>query len=368
MAGCVSHRKHHHPGGTRTVEVDAGAGNDRVEAAAERWSSYIELGPGADTFVASNAAAHSVVTGLVVDRTLTDSEADVVRITSGTGVVTTGQEGLDNPDAIEIAGGGVFWSGRQVAPGSVIAGTDSHLHLASSGVEVELDARAGDMTSADTSLTFSGFTDFTVSTEARKGNFSFRGSHRDESLTLLAPMAYDRYVVMGGGDDEYTSTSLGATDSWVRGSGGWDSLPLILPEYDVRTDMWRSQVFATKGGTTTVARTGSFEDLRLAAKRAEVNGTRHGEKIVVAACRATVSAAAGQDFVAFAGGIDGDAWTTPDCSSHRAAAYGGRGDDTLLGGRGNDRLIGGRGNDLVEGQGGRDACQGEKRRTCEKRI
>lgn len=356
------------PGRTRAVEVDSGEGNDRVEATTEGWSTYVELGLGADTFVASSVAEHVVVTGYAIDRSSTDTETDVVRITAGTARVTTGQGRRDNPDVVEVSRGEVFWSGRQVAPGSVTAGGHGELHVRSTSAEVGLDARAGTMTSSDTSLAFSGFADFDVSTAARKGRFSFRGSRRDERLTFLGRNTYDRYVVMGGGDDDYVSNSLGAKDSWVRGSGGRDSLTLVLPGHVVRADMWRSRVITTTGDTRTVARTGSFEELRLVARTAEVTGTRHDDKIVVAACRATVSAAAGEDVVKFAGGINWAAWTAPDCSSRRAVGHGGRGDDTLIGGPGNDRLIGGRGEDRVEGRGGRDVCQGEQRRTCEART
>ena len=356
------------PSDARRVEVDAGAGNDRVEAATEGWGSYTELGTGADSFVASNADEHWVTTGLGIDRTVTDREADVVRI-SGTGRVTSGDRGLDNPDVIEFARGELRWSGHQVAPGSVTAGADSSLHLAPTGTEIDLDARAGTMSSANTSLTFSGFTDFDIGIgiASRKGRFSFRGSHRDERLVLRTPMAYDRYVVMGGGDDHYGANGLGGKDSWVRGSGGDDSLTLSLPHHRVRVAMHRSNVIATKGHTVIVARTGSFEDLKLSARHADVSGTRRGEQILVAACRADVRAGSGQDHVLFRAQL-GSSWDPLNCSTYRARADGGRGGDTLLGGPGNDTLVGGQGVDLVVGGSGRDACQGEKRRQCETTI
>lgn len=354
------------PSDAQRVEVDAGAGNDRVEAATEGWGSYTELGTGADIFVASNADEHWITTGLGVDRTLTDSEADVVRI-AGTGRVTSGDRGQDNPDVIEFARGELFWSGHQVAPGSVAVGPDSSLHLAPRGNKVDLEARAGTMESANTSLTFSGFTEFVVGIESRTGRFSFRGSHRDERLALRSPTTYDRYVVMGGGDDHYSSDGLGGKDSWVRGSGGEDSLTLSLPHHHVRAAMQRSSVTATRGDTVVVARTGSFEKLKLSARHADVSGTRRGEQIIVAACRADVRAGSGKDFVLFRAQL-GSIWDPPSCSSYRARANGGRGADTLLGGPGNDTLIGGQGVDLVVGRSGRDACEGEKRRTCEARI
>lgn len=356
------------PSDARRVEVDAGAGNDRVEAATEGWGSYTELGTGADSFVASNADEHWVTTGLGIDRTLSDSEADVVRI-AGTGRVTSGDRGRDNPDVIEFARGELRWSGRQVAPGSVTAGTGGSLHLNPTGTEIDLDARAGTMSSANTSLTFSGFTDFDIGVgiASRKGRFSFRGSHRDERLVLRSPMAYDRYVVMGGGDDHYGADSLGGKDSWVRGSGGDDSLTLSLPHHRVRAAMPRSSIIATRGGTRVVARTGSFEELNLAARHADVRGTRRGEQIVVVACRADVRAGSGKDHVLFRAQL-GSSWNPLSCSTHRARADGGRGGDTLLGGPGNDTLVGGQGVDLVVGGSGRDACQGEKRRECERTM
>jgi Ca2+-binding RTX toxin-like protein len=347
-----------------TLVLEAGAGNDSVEVTTPDWGTLTSLGQGADTFVSTNERSQSVVAGAGRGE---DLEADLVRIAARGSSVQTGTTGRPNADVVEMAQGTLVWRGVQTSPGSIAVAEDSSLVLETASRVVNLDSRLGRMSAADTSLDFSGFTILDVSATSERGRFVFRGSGRDERLTLRAPMTRYRSVVMGGGDDHYASDSTGAKNSSVRGSGGRDELLVNLPKHRVDVDLDLGRVKARKGGTTIVARAIGFEDLTVGAKKSTVDGTPAGETIVVVACRSRVSADAGKDRVHFSDEID-DVWVPPTCSRWIAYAHGGRGNDEIHGGPGNDRLIGGPGRDLVDGGSGRDACQAEKRRDCEKRA
>ncbi|RYB90181.1 hypothetical protein EUA06_12375 [Nocardioides glacieisoli] len=359
------------PDTSRVVVIDTGAGDDSVEVSAERWSTRTELGDGADTFVATNDREQAVSTGRSDtggSLAMLDAEPDVVRVT-GSATVTTGERNLANPDVVDIATGSVQWHGRQSSPGAVTASSDGFLLLGSSSADIDLDARAGTMESADTSLTFSGFTGFELAATAKEGYVYFRGGRLPERFTLRADQGWGRYVAMGGGDDVYESDGLGSREeNQVRGNGGRDRILLNLPRHEVTADTNRARVVAIgPGGGKSIGQTQGFEDLTLGARYADVRGARGSEEITVVACRATVSSRKGRDVVAFSDEID-DTWDPPRCGSWRGTAFGGHGNDVLLGGSGNDRLTGGPGKDRVEGRGGRDVCSGEQRRTCEKRA
>ena len=82
--------------------IDAGAGDDYVEASVQGRGTTTVLGAGADTFISGNGAEHSVHTGTSPLRSSTDTEADTVLITLGNASVTSGQADTDNPDTVEI--------------------------------------------------------------------------------------------------------------------------------------------------------------------------------------------------------------------------------------------------------------------------
>lgn len=349
-------------GQSGTVFLKAGEGNDAVSVQPGASNTTTELGQGADTFVEGNAESHSVYAGTEAG---VDTEADVIRIADAYSIVTTGMAGQPNGDIIELNGGQVYWNGTQVAPGSVSG--EGWLTVSSTSTTATLDARNGTMTSADTSLAFSGFVGFTFSTPTELGRFTFRGTQRAEYVTVEAPMTFDRDVELGGGKDSYESNGLGGESSRVRGDGGRDRLLLNLPEFRVRAHLGRSRVIATKAGVETTARIRGLEDLILSARRADATGTNRGEYIGLISCRARVDAKRGKDIISVSDEYD-DVWNPPDCSSYRAVIFGGGGNDTVLGSHGDDRLLGGPGRDRVEGRVGRDVCQAEKVRTCERRI
>mgnify|MGYP005990465761 CR=1 FL=1 len=354
--------------GQAIIDIDAGAGDDYVEASVQGRGSSTTLGAGADTFISGNGAQHSVYTGTSQLRSSTDTEADRVLITLGNSSVTSGQADTENPDTVEINRGTVVWKGRMGAQAPVTArGGTANLVLDAIPGSTVIDAGRGNATSEATSLGFTGFTSFVFSGGDAGGKLTFRGTDADERLEAFAPDDFERDVTMGGGDDFYGTDGTGTRSSKARGGPGRDEVLLALPKYDVTADLDGGRAVARKGRTKKIVKTTGFEDLTLTARRGVVDGTPASEQIIVAACRVNISGDRGKDFVAATDELD-DVWPVRDCRRYSAYLSGGRGKDMLFGGPGNDRLIGGAGRDTLDGGSGRDVCQGEKRRSCERKI
>lgn len=354
--------------GQVVVDLDAGAGDDHVEASVQGRGTATVLGAGADTFVSGNGAGHSVYAGTSRSATSTDTEVDDILVTLGSVYVASGQAGTDNPDTVEIDRGTVVWKGRMGAQAPVTAtGGGSSLVLDAVPGSTVIDAGDGAASSAATSLRFTGFAGFTFSGGTAGDTLTFRGTGADERLEVFAPDGVERDVTMRGGDDFYGTNGTGSRSSKARGGAGRDEVLLALPRYDVTADLDGGRAVAHRGRTTKLVRTTGFEDLSLTARRGIVDGTPAAEQIVVAACRVDVSADRGKDFVAATDELD-DVWPVRDCARYSAHLNGGVGRDTLIGGPGDDRLIGGPGRDTIDGGSGRDVCEGERRRLCERKI
>ena len=353
--------------GQAIIDLDAGEGDDYVEASVQGRGTATVLGAGADTFISGNGAGHSVYAGTSRLASSTDIEADDVRITLGNASVTSGQPNTENRDTVAINDGTVVWSGRSTGSGPVTAAGRGNLVLGGITGSTIIDARSGTATSESTSLAFTGFTGFTFSGGTAGDTLTFRGTGADERLEVFAPDGVERDVTMRGGDDFYGTNGTGTRSSKARGGGGRDELLLALPTYDVTADLDGGRAVARKGRTKKIVKTTGFEDLSLTARRGLVDGTPASEQIIVAACRVNISGDRGKDFLAATDELD-DVWPVRDCSRYSAYLSGGRGKDMLFGGPGNDRLIGGAGRDTLDGGSGRDVCQGEKRRGCERKI
>lgn len=353
--------------GQVVIDIDAGGGDDHVEASVQGRGTAAVLGAGADTFVSGNGAGHSVYAGTSRLASSTDTEADSVRITAGSASVTSGQVGAVNSDTVAINDGTVVWNGRSSGQGPVTAAGQGFLVLGGVTGSTVIDAGKGYASSESSSLGFTGFTGFTFSGGSAGDTLTFRGTGADERLEVFAPDGVERDVTMRGGDDFYGTNGTGTRSSKARGGTGRDEVLLALPKYTVTADLDSSRAVARKGRTRKVVKTPAFEDLSLTARRGVVDGTPGAEQIIVAACRVNVSGDRGKDVIAATDELD-DVWPVRDCSRYSAYLSGGVGRDTLLGGPGDDRLIGGPGRDTIDGGSGRDVCEGERRRLCERKI
>ena len=353
--------------GQVVIDVDAGDGDDHVEASVQGRGTTAVLGAGADTFVSGNSAGHSVYAGTSRLASSTDTEADNVRITAGSASVTSGQVGAVNSDTVAINDGTVVWNGRSSGQGPVTAAGQGFLVLGGITGSTVIDAGKGYASSESSSLDFTGFTGFTFSGGSAGDTLTFRGTGADERLEVFAPDGVERDVTMRGGDDFYGTNGTGTRSSKARGGTGRDEVLLALPKYTVTADLDSGRAVARKGRTRKVVKTPAFEDLSLTARRGIVDGTPAAEQIIVAACRVNVSGDRGKDVIAATDELD-DVWPVRDCSRYSAYLSGGVGRDTLFGGPGDDRLIGGPGRDTIDGGSGRDVCEGERRRLCERKI
>jgi hypothetical protein len=362
------------------TRVDALGGDDLVCATGgdpkfPGSGVYAVLGAGADTFIDSGGRRNLIYAGTIVGREdvlfpdSTDTEADVIR--AGSANVVSGTPGQPNADIIDLAFGEVGWSGIQTAPSALSVGTGGILGVDSATGDVTMKA-SGTVTGDDTALTWTGqFDRLVFTTTAERGMFTFRGTSSTEHVKVNAPTTYDRNIALRSGKDSYESDSLGGKATRIKGDGGRNQLLLELTSHGrVRADLSRSRVTATKAGKEDSIRVRGFDDLVVAAKRADVIGTNRANRVGVIACRATIQGKKGRDDLYADSRYRGlGTWITPRCGKQKATIFGGPGNDTVTGSLGSDRLIGGPGKDVVQGRtGGFDVCQGEKVRECEKRI
>jgi Ca2+-binding RTX toxin-like protein len=362
----------------RGAQVQAGDGDDVVDTAAvTQLPTSAYLGAGSDRFI-GGPERDIVYAGASAPGSLemADTERDVIDTGPATSSpfdqdrVTTGQRGSENVDEIRTDRGSVSWAGFPAAGTVLDGGTGSTLGLRpAEGEFVTLDNRAQVLTvDQQAPLRFTGFTGFAVVAETGPRSFDFRGSSRDETLSLELWDARVHDVRMGGGDDtlRYQAPGLdglpGATSH--RGGGGRDHLELTLPdEVAVDLDLSRGRL-ATGRRDGRAARATGFEDATVMARNVALRGTASRNKLSVYACRSTVEGRAGRDKLSTFDEVMDESLR---CRRPRTRMFGGPGNDVMLGTRGPDVLLGGPGRDRADGAKGRDVCRAEVRKRCEVR-
>lgn len=363
---CVTGPPPASPDDTRTLTLEAGPGNDVVEAAATGWGTSGALGLGADTYVGTSAAPHYVRAGEFLPLN-SDTEADTIRISAGTAEVYSGTASQPNGDVVEIMDGFVQTTGLMTAAARLHGGPGSTLRMSTTTGDASIDAARGTAVTRTSHLVFTGFTDLAFTSSSFDGTLTFAGTDGEDHLSVDAPGAYVRHIDMRGGDDTYTSDTIGGPDSRFHARGGRDLLVLVTAAMQSLTADLGDDRFTARDGKKKLTRTyRGFEDVTLAARTVDVDGTPAGERILVSACRAEVNAGAGRDVIALRAGLSYP-FGGPACSSRRGFVDGGRGNDVIAGSRGRDRLVGGPGRDRLDGDEGRDTCQGERLRRCEVR-
>jgi Ca2+-binding RTX toxin-like protein len=352
------------------AKIDAGEGDDTVDASAARSGSTTVLGAGADRFTGSTAP-ESVTAGTDTDPSV-DTDADIIA-TAGSydDVVISGQAGLANPDRIALTRGSLTWRGIPTATGLLDGGRYSRLslELEAPGRAV-LDNRAGTLTrEGAATLEFTGFTEFVIATADGSGPFQFVGTDVSEGLDLTAWRFLDHRVDMFGGSDrlrvraDHELHSLTADDG---GAGARDRLTLTMPGQEVvDLDLGRGRLTTGRRERERTTSARAFESADIMAQRVDLVGTARRNSLAVDACSARVEGLGDAD------GISDhrqDTDATLPCTGRRATFLGGAGRDVLSGTRGPDRLVGGRGHDEAHGRRGRDVCEAEERHGCEVRL
>jgi hypothetical protein len=353
-------------GGHTSPFVNAGAGNDVVDATAALGGTSTILGDGDDTYLGS-AASDDVVAGATSNR---DTGRDVID-TGGRGarsdVVDSGEGGRSNPDQIRGGWMRLEWMGFAALGSRADGGEGSLFEMSYPNTprNLSIDIETGYlMAGSYYRLELSGFTDFYVRGYRQLRTFTFTGSDRDEHVSVWNTSRRTRLrIAAGGGDD---AVEIGDFARRSRFSGG-DGRDYIYPASRSRIglDLGREHLTAGAGGKAVHAPANGFEDAIVTSPAVTLTGTARHNTFEVSACRATVLGLGGRDRISAATG----AWGIKhiECPQRRMRFLGGPGGDVLAGSKGPDVLIGGPGRDTADGSLGRDACEAEKVHHCEVR-
>jgi Ca2+-binding RTX toxin-like protein len=358
-------------GSTEPVTIDAGAGDDTVDASTA-LSNRTTLGPGADHYTGSSRT--DVVFAGTGTAPYSDTEADVISTGARNDYfdeVTSGQAGVPNPDQVMLGRGTATWAGTPTPTTVLDGGAYSWLELAFGHNDSPvIDNVAGTLTNPGVAtLHFSGFRYFDVQAPDGTQYFEFRGSDGTESLDLTFDRAPRHRVSMGAGSDHVSVTTrwpgLPRGTSYDGGAGARDRVHLVMPaEHDLDLDLDRGRLSTGRRAAEVTNPARGFEMARVTARNVGLVGTPRPNTLSVDACRARVEGLGGADRVEATDESEG----ALSCRVRRATMLGGPGHDALVGGAGPDRLIGGRGRDSARGAGGRDVCQAEERHGCETRL
>lgn len=363
------------------VSVDAGAGDDVVDASAVTNRVMVELGAGSDTYTGSpyDETVHGGTNGSDGGPEV-DTERDVIttgsggddRVTSGTDrtVVNADAVVLGADDGVGF-GNSVGWTGPAGAGFRLDGGGGAGLGFGVGSGDVLVDASSGTLSQDGTrQLHWTGFDRYTTggSTSRTPRSFTFLGTDRDEELDFRFPNADKtlQNIIMGGGDDVLSlgyDDNVGRKGSSYAGGPGTDHVDMWAGR-SLDLDLRSGRMVTKKSGRTVRNRLTGFETQLVGAKKLVLKGTEKADELRFHACRATVTGRGGADDVHQSRGDDYfEAGLR--CGSRTFRLFGGGGKDTLRGSTGRDLLVGGPGRDTINGNGGRDTCSGEKLRSCE---
>ena len=348
---------------TRTV--DAGPGNDTVDAGEQPARDTTTLGAGDDTYTGGDGFDFVLTEPLGIEGP--DDGVDRVDTGPGGAVVSSGSEGLPNPDVIVMGtadegANKVFWRGRQAgADAAILFGSGRAVLYISDVYDPRrwiIDGRRGRVTVGASSVVgWSGSVNrFAVDVYEphEVQDVVFRGSDADESLHIRGPVLLDARMA-GGDDTAYLGCGSTQPGSSVELGGGWDALLVNLFPCDRAKRVVRLDRHRLLPGV----RGGGVEVLTVSARHFRVHGDDHDNVIQVGrGCEGVVHGGGGDDRL-----LPGDGRGCPRDAGSRL--YGDRGDDELTGTSFDDLLVGGRGRDEAAGRGGTDRCLAEITSSCE---
>lgn len=352
--------------GGPVVDLDAGAGNDSVDATL--FGGFTDLGPGSDRYVGS-PAQDEVAAGNGAYRQ--DAERDVIDTGARGDVadaVWSGHAGDANDDDVRMGWGDLYWSGPATTTSAVDGGAGSMLLYSPETGRVRIDNTTQTLAAGSQPvLRIPGFTRFYVDYEPGLKEVVFRGSTLDEVVGVGFGRTLVRSKIdLRGGDDELQLTSRKEVKgSSYKAGRGTDRLRLSSGTDDLDLDLRRGRLSTGSGKKEITLPATGFEDVQLKARDIELVGTDGPNDIELHGCTLDVKARGGKDDIStFIQGPDAGPII---CRERRLTVDGGRGNDTMVGTNGRDRLIGGPGRDTADGRERRDTCQAEVRTSCEVR-
>jgi Ca2+-binding RTX toxin-like protein len=314
--------------------VEAGDGDDVVDASSGKLVQLTDLGTGRDTFFGSDGD----------DRVTSDLHDGAA------------------PDVIEARGG-----------------TDTIL-LDGGPSDLTIDNAAGRATIAgQVRAMWSGLEEFRLDRSGTRA-LTFVGSDGAEAVFDSGTGDTLADVDLGKGRDSYHVDVAPLEGSRLRGGGGRDLVEVRSGGAGLELDLKRHRMIV-EGTTPYYVSTPDLEDASLQAPEVRLKGDETANHLGYAACKAVVKGREGSDEVRWAyAGSFGFALDCPDSARIDGGPghddlegtggpdvlNGNDGKDLLRGRNGDDKLFGGRGRDRAEGGRGRDRCSAEREKSCER--
>jgi Ca2+-binding RTX toxin-like protein len=348
-----------------THVVDAGTGDDLVDARERLGDGRTVVGDGADTYLGGPGFDEVDAGGIATTGFYEDGHRDVIRTGTGGALVSSGVAWELNDDVLVLGRGGWITDVNTVA----IAGRlvpDGRLHFGNGKAVLrvrEASSGAGDWlvdnrerrisVGTTTWLSWTGYvSEFDVELLEVPGGegvaMDFLGTRKPETFHV------DREVErldarLGRGADLVV---LPECESFSRGlldlGPGRDTVQTGCDDLVVRLDRGRLQP------RVSVRR---LEALEVSGDHVSVWGDDAPNRVELRGCGGTVRGGAGADAIRVARRL---------CGGPGAQVYGGLGDDRLSGSPYADLLVGDRGRDVVDGKAGRDSCRAEVEFNCER--
>ena len=355
----------------RSPFMDAGDGDDVVDATMREGRGWTELGNGADQFM-GGPGFDRVFAGDFDDHAADhyDRDADVVDTGAGGASVSSGLADAPNADQVHFgaAGSGVntlAYEGFQSGAGTAAFGSGAtRLALGNlynpPGQAVTVD-NASQRATADGQLLLAWTGEISQFSLSGNGSLQFLGTSSAERVGLGGSMVIR--LRMGAGHDTVATTwcQVALAGSRYVGGRGVDKLiDQAQTEDCTSTDVnlgRDSLLYGTTQGNYTVAIPG-FENATVEAPRVHLIGDAADNALRALGCHVTLEGRGSDDrLIAEVAGFP---------CAHRATVRGGRGDDNLHGTVFDDRLLGGRGRDRADGMQGKDVCRAEVTHRCER--
>lgn len=347
-----------HPRPGSLITIDAGAGDDVIDARSQETRTYLLLRRGSDTVWGGSASDSVFAGGGGTDRVSTGSGADAAGIGADARVhLGSGDDRINayrpNQGAVLDGGTGENYLDVTVAPGG----------------EWSLDNRSGSArVDGVNAFSWRGFTTFDFSDFDGSTSIAFHGSDRGERLLRLNRQAGVPIALSMEGGNDHLSVRADMPGTFDGGTGR-DTFTVTGAPGDrhdkatVELGSFGSFAVASPSATYATFPISGMEVLHLRSfVRADVTGSAADEAVAVAhGCGLTFAGLDGDDRIT---GVDFDD-SCPASTRNRVVAVGGTGDDELLGGPSDDDLRGGEGNDTARGSGGTDFCEAETRVECE---